>query len=107
MTVNPAQRLAHNVYFTLHDRSKAAIAASSRRIQELLTGHEGTLFFAAGRLVPDLARPVNDRDFDVGLHLVFVDRAAHDRYQTDPRHKRFIDENKADWAKVRVFDSYV
>ena len=35
------------------------------------------------------------------------DKAAHDKYQNDQRHIQFINENKAGWAKVRVFDSYV
>ena len=39
------------------------------------------LFFAAGALCAELARPVNDRDWHVGLHLVFVDKAAHDAYR--------------------------
>ena len=43
----------------------------------------------------------------IALHLVFVDRAAHDAYQDDPTHKRFIDEQKPHWARVRVFDSNV
>jgi hypothetical protein len=50
---------------------------------------------------------VNDRDFDVALHVVFKDKAAHDRYQADPRHLAFVEENKAHWKKVRVFDAYV
>ena len=50
---------------------------------------------------------MNDRNWDVGLHLVFVDKAAHDAYQEDSTHNRFIDENKANWAAVRVFDSLV
>lgn len=109
MTAPPAGsgQLAHNVYFTLHDRSDAAVERLLSAIHELLSGHEGTLFFAAGRLVPDLKRPVNDLEFDVSLHVVFADRAAHDRYQVHPRHERFIAENRAGWAKVRVFDSYV
>ena len=55
----------------------------------------------------ELDREVNDRDWHVGLHLVFIDKAAHDAYQDDPTHNRFIAENKATWAKVRVFDSLV
>ena len=54
-----------------------------------------------------LDRPVNDRDFDVGLHVVFEDRAAHDEYQPSERHEKFIAENKHLWNKVRVFDSDV
>ncbi len=52
-------------------------------------------------------RPVNDRDFDIALQTVFRDRAAHDAYQVAPRHKQFIAENSAMWAKVRVFDADV
>jgi hypothetical protein len=54
-----------------------------------------------------MQRDVNDRDFDVALHVVFRNRAAHDKYQTHPRHLKFIEEAKALWKKVRVFDSYV
>jgi hypothetical protein len=57
--------------------------------------------------VADFDRPVNDRDFDVSLHLVFKDHASHDAYQTAPLHEQFIAENKATWKKVRVFDSNV
>jgi hypothetical protein len=38
---------------------------------------------------------------------VFKDKAAHDKYQTHERHLKFIEENKALWGKVRVFDSYI
>ena len=50
---------------------------------------------------------MNDLDFDVGLHVVFTDRAAHDAYQTTPAHLRFIAENKDNWKRMRVFDSVV
>ena len=44
---------------------------------------------------------MNDRDWDVALHLVFADKAAHDKYQDHPEHLKFIEENKANWEKVR------
>jgi hypothetical protein len=99
--------LAHIVYFTLKDRSPAAVEKMVAACQKYLTGHPGTLYFAAGTLVPDLTRPVNQLDFDVALHVVFDSREAHDAYQVAPRHQQFIDENKPNWEKVRVFDSYV
>ena len=43
----------------------------------------------------------------MALHVVFTDRAAHDAYQEDDTHNRFIAEMKHNWAKVRVFDSLV
>jgi hypothetical protein len=63
--------------------------------------------FSAGTLNDELARPVNDRAFDVALHVVFESKAAHDAYQQDPRHLQFIEENKPNWKQVRVFDSDV
>ena len=36
-----------------------------------------------------------------------MDKAAHDAYQDDATHNKFIDENKPNWAAVRVFDSLV
>jgi hypothetical protein len=72
-----------------------------------LSGHPGVVYFSAGTLCEALARPVNDRDFDVGLHVVFRSLADHDAYQQHLRHLQFVDENKPTWKKVRVFDSAV
>jgi hypothetical protein len=99
--------LGHMVYFTLKDRSPAAIEKMVEACKKYLTGHPGTVFFAAGTLVPDLNRPVNQTDFDVALHVVFDSREAHDAYQQAPRHNQFIEENKPNWERVRVFDAYV
>ena len=99
--------LGHMVYFTLKDRSPAAIEKMVEACKKYLTGHPGTVFFAAGTLVLDLNRPVNQTDFDVALHVVFDSREAHDAYQLAPRHNQFIEENKPNWERVRVFDAYV
>jgi hypothetical protein len=99
--------LAHNVFFTLKDRSPAAKQKLEAACRKYLTNHPGALMFAVGILAEALNRPVNDRDFDVSLHLLFVNQAAHDAYQEAPRHLEFIKEGKDNWAKVRVFDSVV
>jgi quinol monooxygenase YgiN len=72
-----------------------------------LAPHHGIVFYAAGVMAEELNREVNVRDFDVGLHVVFRDQAAHDFYQETPAHLQFIAENKANWKHVRVFDSVV
>jgi hypothetical protein len=99
--------LAHNVYFTLTDNSPAAKQRLIDACKKYLTKHPGTVLFACGTLAEQLKRSVNDRDFDVGLHVLFQNQAAHDAYQIDPRHEKFIEENKSNWKKVRVFDSLV
>ncbi|MEM7234333.1 MAG: Dabb family protein, partial [Planctomycetota bacterium] len=96
--------LAHNVFFTLKDSSKESIDAMVAACEKYLKPHPGVEFFGAGSLVEDLDRPVNDRDFHVGLHVVFATREDHDRYQVADLHNQFIDENKDSWAAVRVFD---
>ena len=104
---NLGRLLAHNVFFSLHDRSPAARARLVQACQKYLAAHPGVVFFACGELAAELKREVNDLNFDVGLHVVFTDMAAHDAYQTTPDHLRFIEENKATWKQVRVFDSVV
>ena len=99
--------LAHNVYFSLKEPTEANRVAMVDACRTYLKGHPGVVFFAAGTLELDLDRPVNDRDFDVALHVVFRSRADHDVYQDAPRHLQFIAENRDGWAKVRVFDSLV
>ena len=99
--------LAHNVYFALKDNSAESKKKLVDACKKHLTAHPGEVFFAAGTRAEELNREVNDRDFDVALHIVFKDQAAHDKYQDHARHKQFIDENKDNWKKVRVFDSVV
>jgi hypothetical protein len=97
-------RLAHHVFFTLVDRSDQAIESLLAECKKYLDNHDGLVDFAIGTRDRELAREVN-QDFDVALHCVFQDRAAHDAYQVAPRHLQFIEANKENWAQVRVFDS--
>jgi SPX domain protein involved in polyphosphate accumulation len=99
--------LAHNVFFTLNDNSAQARDKLVTACKTYLIDHPGILFFACGTRAEALNRDVNDRDFDVALHIVFQDQEAHDLYQEATLHDRFIAENKANWKKVRVFDSIV
>jgi hypothetical protein len=97
--------LVHNVFFRLHDRSAVARERLTAACRKYLAPHAGIVFFAVGVRAEELRREVNDLEFDVGLHIIFADQAAHDAYQTTPEHLRFIDENRANWQGVRVFDS--
>jgi len=99
--------VGHMVFFELKEGTKEAKEKLVAACNEHLSGHEGTLYFSAGTIAEDLRRDVNDLDFHVALHLVFESKQAHDRYQDHPRHKKFIDESKDGWKRVRVFDSYL
>ena len=97
--------LIHNVYFSLKEPTPEKRQRLIDACHRLLPAHPGIVFFACGARAEGLDRDVNDRDFDVGLHIVFTDQEAHDRYQDAPLHLRFIQECQDDWRQVRVFDS--
>lgn len=99
--------VGHMVFFELNDPSDAAVEKLIAACDEYLSGHDGTLYYAAGRRVTEHTRDVNQTDFQVALHLVFESKAAHDAYQKAPRHLKFIEENQDNWRSVRVFDSYL
>ena len=99
--------LAHIVYFTLKDKSQEAIDRLIDSGKEFLSSHPGTVFFAMGSLNQELDRPVNDKDFEVALHVVFDSKDSHDAYQVHDRHNAFIEANNENWEKVRVFDADV
>ena len=100
-------QLLHNVFFTLKDKSAASVKKLIDACRKHLTVQPGIVSFACGAREQGLTREVNDKDWDVGLHILFKDRASHDAYQVDARHEQFVAENKNDWAKARVFDSLV
>ena len=101
------QKLAHNVFFTLKDSSDKAVDALIKDCYDYLKDNPGILYFSAGCLVEEHSREVNVKDFHVGLHVVFEDKSYHDKYQAAENHIIFVDRNKDNWAKARVFDTYV
>ncbi len=101
----PAPMIGHMVYFKLKDSTAENRQKLVDACDKYLADHDGVVFYSAGVIGDDFKRDVNDRDWDVALHLVFTDKAAHDKYAVHKEHLKFIDENKANWAKVRVFDS--
>lgn len=99
--------VAHIVFFTLADDTPENRKTLLARINDHLSGHEGTIYFSAGAIADDMQRSVNDRDFHVSLNLVFANRKAHDTYNDHPRHEEFKKINAELIKKVRVFDSYL
>jgi hypothetical protein len=107
MTNNANRQLAHIVCFDLNDDSAEARQALCAAATKYLSGHDGTVYFSVGIVGDEFIRPVNDHDYSVSLHVVFENKAAHDVYQVHERHLAFIEENKPNWKRVRVFDSYL
>jgi len=97
--------LAHNVFFALKDKSDEKKQELVAACEKYLKPRSGVVFFDAGILCEELNREVNDLDWQVGLHVIFDTKVSQDSYQTAPEHLQFIEENKANWENVRVFDT--
>lgn len=100
-------QIAHMVYFQLKDNSPDKVKEFLAGCDKYLSDHPGTVYYSIGSLAKEFNRDVNDRDWDVALHLVFKTKADHDKYQDSPRHKQFVEQAKASMKKVRVFDAAV
>ncbi|HEY3328937.1 MAG TPA: Dabb family protein [Capsulimonadaceae bacterium] len=92
----------HNVYFWAADASAAAKIAEG--CAKHLAGIPGVLRLNLGKPA-GTDRAVVDNSYGVALLVEFADRAAHDVYQDHADHHAFIDECKAYWTKVQVYDS--
>ena len=101
----PAPFIGHMVFFKLKDASPEARKRFLDSCDKLLSNHEGTVYYSAGVMADAFKGDVNDREFDIALHLVFTGKAAHDKYQVSADHKKFVADNKDNMEKVRVFDS--
>ena len=97
--------LAHKVFFTLKDKTPEARDKLVQACHKYLKDHPGVVYYGAGTRCEELDREVNDKDYDVGLIVVFDTKANQDLYQEAPDHLTFIEENKDAWASVRVFDT--
>jgi len=96
----------HNVYFQLKDSSDEAIEKLIAECHTYLKPVPGIIYFSVGRLLEEHNREVNVLDFHVGTHVTFLNKAAHDAYQTNDLHNKFVERNIDNWGNVRVFDMY-
>lgn len=97
--------LTHSVYFELKDHSAAKCELLVESCYRLLSPIDGWTSIHAGVRDAELKREVNDQQFHVGLVVVFESREAHDAYQTHENHLKFIEQNRDNWASVRIFDA--
>lgn len=73
-------------------------------MEKYLRGIPGVIHFHVGRMVGS-HRPVVDQSYQVGLNLVFPDKATQDAYQAHPQHVEFIEKVfKRVCKKVVVYD---
>jgi hypothetical protein len=50
-------------------------------------------------------RPVVDATYTFAVTILFADIAAHDAYQVHPLHRTFVENFKASWERVQIYDA--
>jgi hypothetical protein len=96
--------IVHAVYFWLREDLPEEERETFAELLHALTTIEDV---ERGYIGPpaDTDRPVIDRSYSWAEVLIFKDRAAHDRYQVHPTHRRFVERCRSFWTKVLIYDS--
>ncbi|MEM9261116.1 MAG: Dabb family protein [Bacteroidota bacterium] len=99
--------MIHTVYFWLIPGLNEAERADFVRGAEALATAPTVLQFFGGGPAATTPREVTDHSFDYCIHLFFADVAAHEAYQIDPVHLKFVDEQAHKFGTVKVLDNMV
>ena len=104
----PPHRLVHDTYFGLADRRPKTREVFLSSLQRYLSParHRGMVEFRLSCRAVEMKRRVNDREFDVLMHMVFEDLEAYNKYRESDPHNEWIDLYGSLSSDRRVFDSY-
>ena len=98
--------LIHTVIFWLRPELDASQREAFRRegLESLrVIPSVGSLHIGSPAPIPP--RPVVDASYSFALTILFADVAAHDAYQAHPIHRAFVDNFKARWERVQIYDA--
>lgn len=97
--------LVHAVYFWLKPELSAEQRADFRRGVGSLGEIKGVENVFIGTPAATERRSVVDTSYSVALVVICKDVAAHDAYQIDPIHLKFVERYKTFWSRVQIYDS--
>ncbi|TPN89057.1 Dabb family protein [Aquimarina algicola] len=98
--------LVHNVFFWLKNPdNQTERKAFEKGVKDLLSQCKFITSSHIGSTANTAKRDVVDASFTYCVVITFDSKEAHDNYQVDPLHKKFIKENEMLWSKVLVYDS--
>lgn len=96
--------LVHTVFFWLKRELDPAQRAAFRAGVDSLCGIECAEAVYVGTPAATF-RPVIDRTYDISLTVVLKDLEAHDSYQVDPIHTKFVDDFGTCWERALIYDA--
>ena len=97
--------LVHTVYFWLKPELTATQRADFRKGVESLGGIKAVDKIYVGVPAKTEKRPIVDDSYSVALTVLCKNIAAHDAYQVDAIHLKFIADFKSFWSRVQIYDA--
>ena len=97
--------LVHTVLFWLRKDLKDDELTKFRSGLEALKNIDGLEAVYIGSPAATPERPVIVQTYDYCLTTVFKDVEAHNAYQMDPRHIKFIEQCSSYWERVQIYDA--
>ena len=99
--------ILHSVFFYFkEDLPEGLIEAQHAAILQDLSKIDAIDHLWAG-MPEGIERDVVDNSYGMSLHMLFNDREALQRYQTDPIHTEFLTMYKPNWTHIKVYDTRV
>lgn len=94
--------IVHQVFFWLHkpESDLKDVMEGCRTIGSLDSAKD----YLVGVPAKTPKRDVVEDSYHIALTVYFDSMEAHDIYQEDADHLKFIDDHKHKWAKVQVYD---
>ncbi|MDH3651064.1 MAG: Dabb family protein [Saprospiraceae bacterium] len=103
MSQQQAPGYIHMVYFWVKEGTTqdqlAAFQAGVAKLGEI--HHVQSIWVGPPAGTP---REVVDNSYDYALLAFFENKVAHDAYQIDPDHHRFVEQFSQLWERVQVYD---
>jgi len=97
--------LVHSVYFWLKPDLTDVQRANFRHGVETLARIKAAEKIYVGAPAGTQKRPIVDDSYAVALTVICKNVAAHDAYQVDPIHLKFVENFKAFWTRVQIYDA--
>lgn len=95
----------HCVFFDCGSATAAEeIEAQVADAQDLLAKIPTVKLVHSGQRDVTMQRPVSATDFQIGLTVIFDDRAGLDLYANHPLHLEYMARYKKNWQGIRVYD---
>lgn len=99
-------RLMHSIYFSLTDKSDAAVSKFIDICIKYLSDHPGVCVFAIGVLA-NMKRDVSIANYDVAMNILWKKKDDYSNYLASKEHDAFFPATKGMIADEYVFDSYL